>query len=44
MLDVQEVMRRYAVNDDDMVVKLTGRYKLRSALFFNTIKQTTKLT
>ena len=40
MLDVQEVMRRYAVNDDDMVVKLTGRYKLRSALFFNTIKQT----
>ena len=33
MMDIQAVIRRFSIQDDDIVVKLTGRYRLLSTLF-----------
>lgn len=41
LLDVQEVLRRYNVQDDDTVIKLTGRYKLLSNFFLTIVKDNT---
>ena len=41
LLDVQEVMRRYNVQDDDTVIKLTGRYRLLNPFFFTIVKDDT---
>lgn len=38
LLDVQEMIRRYDIQSDDMVVKMTGRYKMLSLSFLNTVK------
>lgn len=35
--DIKEVIQRYEIQDDDIVVKITGRYKLLSDRFFNEI-------
>ena len=33
MMDIQAVIRRFSIQDNDIVVKLTGRYRLLSTLF-----------
>ena len=37
LADIKEVIRRYDINDDEVVVKLTGRYKMLSDTFFKEI-------
>ena len=39
MLDVKEVIRVYDIKDDDIIIKLTGRYRLLSPLFLNEINE-----
>ena len=39
MLDVKEVIRVYGIKDDDIIIKLTGRYRLLSPLFLNEINE-----
>jgi hypothetical protein len=38
LLDIKEVIQKYNIMDDDIIIKLTGRYKLLSSLFIDTIK------
>ena len=38
LLDIKEVINKYKINDDDYVVKLTGRYKMLNLDFINLIK------
>jgi hypothetical protein len=38
--DIQEVMRLYNIDDNDMVIKLTGRYLLLNDMFFNMVWNT----
>jgi len=38
LLDIKEVIQKYNIQDDDIVVKITGRYKLLDMSFFDTIK------
>ena len=38
LLDIKEVIDKYKINDEDYVIKLTGRYKLLNLDFINTIK------
>lgn len=35
--DIKHVIRKYDIKDDDIVIKLTGRYKLLSDEFFKTV-------
>jgi len=35
MLDIKEVIRTYGIKEDDIIIKLTGRYRALSPLFFN---------
>jgi hypothetical protein len=37
LLDIQSVIDRYAMHDDDMIIKLTGRYKLLNRTFIDTV-------
>lgn len=37
MLDIKEVIRYYDIDDNDIIIKLTGRYKVISPLFLNKI-------
>lgn len=39
MLDIKEVIRYYDICDDDIIIKLTGRYKVISPLFLNEIDE-----
>jgi hypothetical protein len=39
LLDIKDVINRYNIQDDDMVIKLTGRYKLLNLNFINLIKK-----
>jgi hypothetical protein len=39
MLDIQAIIREFQIQDDDIIVKLTGRYRLLSPLFFQEIQQ-----
>jgi hypothetical protein len=44
-LDIKEVIKRMNINYQDMIIKLTGRYRVTSSMFFNKIiqnEQTTK--
>ena len=34
MMDIQAVIRHFSIQDDDIVIKLTGRYRFLSTLFF----------
>ena len=38
LLDIKEVIRKYNINDDDMIIKLTGRYKLLTTGFIDAVK------
>jgi hypothetical protein len=38
LLDIKHIINIYNINDDDFVVKLTGRYKLLDLEFINLIK------
>jgi hypothetical protein len=37
ILDIKEVIHRTNINDDDIVIKLTGRYRLLSPLFLDDV-------
>ena len=36
-LDIQEVIKHYNIKDDDMIIKLTGRYLLLDTSFIETV-------
>jgi hypothetical protein len=38
LLDIKEVINQYKIKDDDMIIKLTGRYKLLDSNFINLVK------
>jgi len=38
LLDIKEVINKYNIRDDDVVIKLTGRYKLLDATFIELVK------
>jgi len=38
LLDIKEVINRYYIQDDDIIIKLTGRYKLLNLDFCNLVK------
>jgi hypothetical protein len=38
LLDIKEVINRYNIQDDDVIIKLTGRYKLLDLDFINLVK------
>ncbi len=38
LLDIKEVINQYNIKDDDMVIKITGRYKLLNLNFINLVK------
>jgi hypothetical protein len=37
LLDIKEVIERYGIEDDDIIIKLTGRYRALSSKFFKDI-------
>ena len=37
LLDIRSVIHRFGIKDDDMVIKLTGRYKVMSSKFFREV-------
>ncbi len=37
MLDIKEVIRRQGIQSDDILIKLTGRYRILSPLFFQEV-------
>jgi hypothetical protein len=37
LLDIKEVINKFAINDDDLIIKLTGRYRALSSLFFDEV-------
>lgn len=37
ILDIKEVIKIYNIHDNDIIIKLTGRYKVTSSLFFEKI-------
>jgi hypothetical protein len=37
MLDIKEVIDKYGIEDDDIIIKLTGRYRALSSQFFKDI-------
>ena len=38
LLDIKEVINQYNIKDDDIIIKLTGRYKLLNLYFINLVK------
>jgi len=38
LLDIKEVIQKYDIQDDDVIIKLTGRYKILSPVFFDVVK------
>lgn len=39
LLDIKEIINRYKIRDDDLIIKLTGRYKLLNPSFINLVKE-----
>jgi hypothetical protein len=37
MLDIKEVIKQYAIKDDDIIIKLTGRYRVTTPSFFEKV-------
>jgi len=37
LLDIHYVIRQYGIGDNDMVIKVTGRYRVTSSLFFQEV-------
>lgn len=44
LLDIKEVINRYNIKDDDIIIKLTGRYKLLNLDFINLVKKKQRLS
>jgi hypothetical protein len=42
LFDIKDVIQEYNIKDDDMIFKLTGRYTVKSPLFFNRVLHTTQ--
>ncbi len=42
LLDIKHVIDKYSIQNDDMVIKLTGRYKLLDTNFIDQVKLLTK--
>lgn len=40
LLDIKEVINKYNIKDDDIIIKLTGRYKLLNLNFIHLVKNT----
>lgn len=40
LLDIKEVVNKYGIQDDDIIIKLTGRYRALSPTFFTEILNT----
>jgi hypothetical protein len=38
LLDIKEVINKYNIQDDDIVIKLTGRYKILNLTFIELVK------
>lgn len=38
LLDIKHVINQYNIGDDDIIIKLTGRYKILDKSFFNLVK------
>ena len=38
LLDIKEVINKYNIHDEDIVIKLTGRYKILNLNFINLVK------
>lgn len=38
LLDINEIIHRYNIQDEDMIIKLTGRYKLLNPKFIELVK------
>lgn len=38
LLDIKEIINKYKIQDDDFIIKLTGRYKLLNLNFINLVK------
>ena len=38
LLDIKEVINQYNIKDDDIIIKLTGRYKLLNSKFINFVE------
>ena len=38
LLDIQEVIRKYNIQDDDVIIKLTGRHNILDLTFINLVK------
>lgn len=38
-LDIKDVIRAYGIKNDDIIIKLTGRYRLLSSQFFDVINE-----
>ena len=43
LLDIKEVIAKYNISDDDIIIKLTGRYRLLNKDFFNLIKASSNI-
>jgi hypothetical protein len=39
LFDIKEVIQRYKIKDDDIIIKLTGRYRLLNSTFINLVKK-----
>lgn len=39
LIDIQDVINKYNIQDDDVIIKLTGRYKLLDSSFINLVKE-----
>jgi hypothetical protein len=37
LMDIKEVIYQYGIKDDDIIIKLTGRYRVLSPKFFNDV-------
>ena len=38
LVDIKDVINRYNIKDDDIIIKITGRYKLLNSHFINLVK------
>jgi hypothetical protein len=38
LLDIKQVINQYKIKDDDIIIKLTGRYKILNSDFINLVK------
>ena len=41
LMDIKHIINKYEINDDDFVIKLTGRYKILNDKFFSLLNQNT---